>query len=94
MVSLVLRGVVTTVQRRRNAVLAPSPPVTREGATVERTIERLLQQAYLFDDPKAYQAGVHDAVAALQEHAATVTREPGRDDVPVRPLDPRERRSA
>lgn len=61
---------------------------------MEPTIERLLQQAYLFDDPKAYQAGVHDAVEALREHAAVVTGEPGREDVPVRPLDPRERRSA
>ena len=33
---------------------------------MERTIERLLQQAYLFDDPRAYRAGVEDAVAALE----------------------------
>ena len=34
---------------------------------MEQTIERLLEQAYLFDDPQAYRAGVEDAVAALED---------------------------
>lgn len=34
---------------------------------MEVTIERLLQQAYLFDDPRAYRAGVEDAVRALED---------------------------
>lgn len=28
---------------------------------------RLLGQAYLFDDPRTYEAGVEDALAALEE---------------------------
>lgn len=38
-------------------------------------LEKLLQQAYLFDDPGAYAAGVRDAWTAV---AATVT--PATDD--------------
>lgn len=34
---------------------------------MEGTIDRLLQQAYLFDDPRAYRAGVQDAVQALED---------------------------
>lgn len=34
---------------------------------MEGTIDRLLQQAYLFDDPRAYRAGVQDAVRALED---------------------------
>jgi hypothetical protein len=32
---------------------------------VETVLERLLRQAYLFDDPVAYEAGVRDAIAEL-----------------------------
>jgi hypothetical protein len=33
---------------------------------VQRIIDRLMSQAYLFDDPTAYQAGVQDALDALR----------------------------
>jgi hypothetical protein len=32
---------------------------------VEDLVRRLLEQAYLFDDPGAYEAGVRDALAVL-----------------------------
>jgi len=32
---------------------------------VERILDRLLTQAYLFDDPSAYEAGVRDAAEAI-----------------------------
>lgn len=38
-----------------------------EHRTMEHLTERLLAQAYLFDDPSAYRAGVKDALASLEE---------------------------
>jgi hypothetical protein len=35
---------------------------------VDDVLEQLLRQAYLFDDPRAYEAGVRDALAAVDEH--------------------------
>ncbi len=32
---------------------------------MDAVLDRLLQQAYLFDDPAAYEAGVRDAVEAI-----------------------------
>ncbi|MTV26147.1 hypothetical protein FTX61_12120 [Nitriliruptoraceae bacterium ZYF776] len=51
----------------RPGALTPDRP--RDGATVEPLLERLLNQAYLFDDPGAYEAGVRDAFAALADAA-------------------------
>jgi hypothetical protein len=47
------------IQRGRSVASA-----TRR-TTVETVLERLLRQAYLFDDPLAYEAGVRDAIAEL-----------------------------
>lgn len=33
---------------------------------MQDVLEQLMRQAYLFDDPRTYQAGVQDAVEALQ----------------------------
>jgi hypothetical protein len=67
---------------------------------VEVTIERLLQQAYLFDDPRAYRAGVEDAVRALEdllrseaEGAVAIVLDDDRDSVPAG-VESRERRPA
>jgi hypothetical protein len=38
---------------------------------MEQLLQRLVRQAYLFDDPAAYEAGVRDAIGAVEaEHAA------------------------
>ncbi|HEX2026382.1 MAG TPA: hypothetical protein VHF25_00110 [Nitriliruptorales bacterium] len=37
------------------------------GRTVEEAREGLLAQAFLFDDPTTYEAGVRDAFAAMAE---------------------------
>ena len=34
---------------------------------MQTILEKLLNQSYLFDDPRTYQAGVEDAVAALRD---------------------------
>lgn len=50
-----------------------------DGTLADGILDRLLRQAYLFDDPRAYEAGVRDAVAALDQHArelATATPPP------------------
>jgi hypothetical protein len=47
---------------------------------VEETLRRLLEQAYLFDDPAAYAAGVRDASDAL---ARAQTEEPPAEQVGV-----------
>lgn len=33
---------------------------------METMLEKLLRQSYLFDDPRTYQAGVEDALAAIR----------------------------
>jgi len=38
-----------------------------DTAGMDTTVERLLRQAYLFDDPSAYRAGVEDAAAAVRD---------------------------
>jgi hypothetical protein len=38
---------------------------------MDQTIQRLLAQAHLFDDPSAYEAGVRDALKALDRVAQT-----------------------
>ncbi len=47
---------------------------TTTTTTTDRLRRELLSQAYLFDDPRAYAAGVEDALAAL-ERVAGPTRE-------------------
>lgn len=61
---------------------------------MERTIEHLLQQAYLFDDPRAYQAGVRDAVSALTELRDRVDDARNQDPAVLETIERRERRSA
>ena len=38
--------------------------------SMDQLLERLLRQAHLFDDPAAYEAGVLDAVEAVQAGGA------------------------
>ena len=35
---------------------------------MDHLLQRLLRQAHLFDDPAAYEAGVLDAIEAVQAH--------------------------
>ena len=39
---------------------------------METILDRLLAQAYLFDDPDAYEAGVRDATEAITAEAARI----------------------
>lgn len=39
---------------------------------METVLDRLLAQAYLFDDPGAYEAGVRDAVDAIAAQAVRI----------------------
>jgi hypothetical protein len=38
---------------------------------MEQLLHRLLSQAYLFDDPRAYEAGVRDAFDAMRRERRT-----------------------
>jgi hypothetical protein len=38
---------------------------------MDQVLRRLLSQAYLFDDPRAYEAGVRDAFDALRRERRT-----------------------
>lgn len=40
---------------------------------MDTVLERLVDQAYLFDDPGAYEAGVRDAVEAIEASADAQT---------------------
>lgn len=48
-------------------------------------LTRLLRQAYLFDDPMAYQAGVRDAFAALGADPEEASRPTTEGDPELRP---------
>ncbi|MCC5948317.1 MAG: hypothetical protein JJT89_07650 [Nitriliruptoraceae bacterium] len=48
----------------------PPAPGPASSPDPERLIARLIDQAYLFDDPAAYEAGVRDAVQLLRSSAA------------------------
>lgn len=49
-----------------------------EESTVQPLVDTLLEQAYLFDDPGAYRAGVLDAIDALgaSPGSGTIERHP------------------
>lgn len=47
-------------------------------------IDRLLKNAYLFEDPQSYQAGVRDAIAVLERGTAQPREREDADEVRAR----------
>jgi hypothetical protein len=52
---------------------SPQRCCTRGRVTVESLEQRLLRNAYLFEDPRSYQAGVRDTLAMF-EHSGEESR--------------------
>jgi hypothetical protein len=68
----VLQHFAFAVPERRSAAMP-----RHAGDVAMEELDRLLRNAYLFEDPQSYQAGVRDAIAVLERAAV---RPPERED--------------